>query len=84
MPKLTTAEWRKINDLLDSMPAPEAEERFGLPERRHRRMKRWGAAWSTRFAVRTLMGFAAVVNYLTFVHLAMIDRLLSIGLSDSA
>ncbi len=29
------------------------------------------------------MCLAAVVNFLTFVHLAMINRLLSIGLSDS-
>ncbi len=36
MPKLTTAEWRKINDLLDSMTDAEAEERFGLPEHRER------------------------------------------------
>lgn len=36
MPKLTTAEWRKVNDVLDSMPDPEAAERFGLPERRER------------------------------------------------
>lgn len=36
MPKLTTTEWRRINDLLDSMNDPEAEERFGLPERRER------------------------------------------------
>lgn len=36
MPKLTNPEWRKINDLLGSMSDPEAEERFGLPERRER------------------------------------------------
>lgn len=29
------------------------------------------------------MCFAAVVNFLTFVYLTMIGRLLSIGLSDS-
>lgn len=83
MPKLTTTEWRRINDLLDSMNDPEAEERFGLPGCRHRRMMRWGAAWSTRFAVRTLMCFAAVVNFLTFVYFNMIGRLLSLGSSDS-